>query len=100
VAGSNVKIGNLSGYFAQLLRYTIPADTRSTIVRLRSARTARCFKHVSSACLTGGGRQIQSEIRSTKILVQNEMAKTKEYIGGKSSKVKRKKGCGIGRDLI
>jgi hypothetical protein len=30
----------LSGYFAQLLRYTAPADARSTIVRLRSAGTA------------------------------------------------------------
>ena len=36
----NVKIGNLSGPFAQLLRYTAPADARSTIVRLRSAGTA------------------------------------------------------------
>jgi len=33
-------MGNLSGPFAQLLRYTAPADTRSTIVRLRSAETA------------------------------------------------------------
>ena len=30
----------LSGSFAQLLRYTAPADTRSTTVRLRSAETA------------------------------------------------------------
>jgi len=30
----------LSGSFAQLLRYTAPADARSTIVRLRSAETA------------------------------------------------------------
>jgi len=30
----------LSGSFAQLLRYTAPADARSTIVRLRSAGTA------------------------------------------------------------
>jgi len=36
----NVKMGNLSGSFAQLLRYTAPADARSTIVRLRSAGTA------------------------------------------------------------
>ena len=33
-------MGNLSGPFAQLLRYTAPADARSTIVRLRSAGTA------------------------------------------------------------
>jgi hypothetical protein len=30
----------LIGYFAQMLRYTAPADARSTIVRLRSAETA------------------------------------------------------------
>ena len=30
----------LSGPFAQLLRYTTPADARSTTVRLRSAGTA------------------------------------------------------------
>ena len=35
-----VKIGNLSEPFAQLLRYTAPADARSTTVRLRSAGTA------------------------------------------------------------
>jgi hypothetical protein len=39
-ASSNIKMGNLSGSFAQLLRYTSPADARSTIVRLRSAETA------------------------------------------------------------
>ena len=33
-------MGNLSGSFVQLLRYTAPADARSTIVRLRSAETA------------------------------------------------------------
>ena len=33
-------MGNLSGSFAQLLRYAAPADARSTMVRLRSAGTA------------------------------------------------------------
>ncbi|MHC4739832.1 MAG: hypothetical protein ACYS9Y_13080 [Planctomycetota bacterium] len=36
----NVKIGNLRGHFAQLLRYAAPADARSTIVQLRSTGTA------------------------------------------------------------
>jgi hypothetical protein len=39
----------LSGYFAQLLRYTAPADARSTIVRLRSAGTASLAFEQNSA---------------------------------------------------
>ena len=39
----------MSGSFAQLLRYTAPADTRSTIVRLRSAGTASLAFEQNSA---------------------------------------------------
>jgi len=47
----------LSSPFAQLLRYTAPADARSTIVRLRSARTASLAFEQNSALKRGKKRQ-------------------------------------------
>jgi len=51
--GNKGKIGNLSGPFAQLLRYTAPADAQSTTVRLRSDGTASLALDQNSALKMG-----------------------------------------------
>ena len=55
-------MGNLSGPFAQLLRYAAPADARSTIVRLRSAETASLALEQNSTLKMDSLRKMQYRI--------------------------------------
>jgi len=78
----------LSGPFAQLLRYTAPADARSTTVRLRSAGTA------SPLSKAYWGRLALEQNSSLKM----KGLRTEGILEVKGQKNKRKKGCVLGRN--
>jgi len=68
----------LSGYFAQLLRYTAPADAQSRIVRLRSAETTSlAFEQNSTLKIKKKRRKIEKKVTKSFGKIRKKKKKTK-----------------------